>query len=135
VYVAALAMTSQLMVDGSIARDLLSDNVRVDRDVPDDNAKLCNDVCGPNSSWSGDGADVIMYMCRCEGWGEMIEPTNSSYANQRVPTTTTTTSTIVTTTRPTTTTPKPTKDICRTLCALQLGGNACRCSNPSLPGR
>jgi len=31
--------------------------------------------------------------------------------------------------------PSTTADICQTLCALQLGGDACRCSNPSLPGK
>ncbi|KAK7092337.1 hypothetical protein V1264_008093 [Littorina saxatilis] len=36
----------------------------------------------------------------------------------------------------TTATPAPsTTDVCGYLCAIQLGGSACECSRPSLPGR
>merc|ERR1711963_1054914 len=109
--------------------------VRADQDDTDDgNKALCRIECAKTNP---DEADkLIDILCNCATFGVTSSMSDGA-------TTTPGASPTTTVTLPTTTaapSPAPFKhttqgDICDYLCSVGMGGDACLCSNPALPGR
>ncbi|RUS79062.1 hypothetical protein EGW08_013167 [Elysia chlorotica] len=99
---------------------------------------LCQQACGTPPEKTSESTLLLQHLCGC-----IKDATSDPFAflDKTTPTDATTSPPPTTTKAPTlrykitTTTAEPVTSICDYLCAHQMGGDACRCSNPSLPGK
>ncbi|NP_001191460.1 putative pheromone isoform X1 [Aplysia californica] len=100
-----------------------------DGDGDDSNSHgiLCRSACDVAQDKTGEATQLIKYMCRCLGW--------EKFSTTAFPTTITPRRVKPVTTDLPSSPPEATTNICDYLCSVQLGGDACQCSNPSLPGK
>ncbi|KAK6971113.1 pheromone precursor [Biomphalaria glabrata] len=99
---------------------------------------FCQSACGTPQSQTGEGTQLMKFMCGCM-YHPTIEPQVPTVEGKHMiyllpdPTLPTDDARVqpFANTSPKTTT----EDICDLLCSVQMGGEACQCSHPNLPGR
>jgi len=75
---------------------------------------MCSTVCNVDQYHTGEGTQLLKYMCHCQEMWSKTTTDSSAEGTMKV---------------------KRDPNLCKYLCSIQMGGDACNCSNPSLPGK